>query len=485
MKRERIFIQSNDLSQFHYGGIKKYQKFNVFLIYATLFVLSYLTLNFLASNISGAIALKENYVPYLANFLFQIIHTSFASYFLTLAFTRFYQDHKSFKLYLLWMFIYYGSGVISYGLWFYIQPQVDFTNAKPIDLVFFKYIIYFFLYAILLELVYVIFFLVFDRKVDSINVVNYKIKFVTLFIFFVYTLLFIGYLGGHYERAINFFKDQLIPFFRFRELTLRQGIRSFIILFVSVVPWLFLIALHLNVQRYAKRNVVLKLFSARLTTAFLLANFLFFIVNNSSAIRNFQFSSLNYIYLVITLITLAIFFFLLIWNQIHFNSSIYYFLIVGFFWFLLSWFLVVLYITGDTVNFFSRVNLIILAVALIVIISTIFFNSYTLKQPVLMISNILLQLTGLMFIVIYLINTNLPDIDLKGYDPFLILYVLIALLSLININILLIVFIISLKRLAKNKRNRLKIFSPQTFDKYNLTGWLKFQNFNKHPVNSK
>ncbi|WP_391592026.1 hypothetical protein MCAV_01880 [[Mycoplasma] cavipharyngis] len=220
------------------------------------------------------------------------------------------------------------------------------------------------------------------------------------------------------------------------------------------------------------------MFRSRLTISFLLANFLYFIINQSQSIRTFYFGTINYVYLIFVIIAIIAFFGLLIWNRIYFNSSIYYFLLVSFFWFLMSWFLVILYISRDTVNFFSKVNSIMLAIIMIVVLITIFFNNYLLKKYINFIFNTLLQLTGLLFIILYLINFNLPEINLTTTDPFLILYFLIAIFSLLNINILLIVFMRSLKRLMKTKNQKINWWT-------HLTNRSKIQKPNKVKLTKK
>ncbi|WP_391592025.1 hypothetical protein MCAV_01870 [[Mycoplasma] cavipharyngis] len=251
MKQKWIFIQQNDLSEVNYGSIKKYQQFSVFLTYATLFVLSYLTIHFFSNNVSSIVGSKKSIVSNVADFIFQIIHTGFASYFLSLCFARFYHNHKSFKYYLVWMVIYYSSGIISFGLWFQFQKLIVFETNDWIDLIFFRYVVYFLLYAVLLEIIYAIYFIKVNAKVEPLKILNYKVKIFNLVVFSIYVLILLILFSGNLDQTIIFVNEKLVPFFLLEDFNVANILRNVFIIFIAIIPILFLFGLNINLKKYA------------------------------------------------------------------------------------------------------------------------------------------------------------------------------------------------------------------------------------------
>lgn len=449
MKKQLIFIQSNDLIGVHSVINKKYQRFFSGLVYVTFFVISYLTMNFLLQTTSNAISLEKNYLPYVSEFIFQFIHTSFAIYFLGIAFVRLYQSHRDIRVYLIWMFVYFASGIVIYGLWFYFRNLIDFNEGPVTKLIFFKYVFYFIFYGLLLELAYISFFLKFNARINPIANAAYKAYIFQLLIFLVYTIIFMIIFSGDANAVINRLNKIIIPFFVNGFSTVNKAIGILILFFFLFIPFLFILIIHLKVKKYIKQKLMSQIFSARMVYAFLVSVFLHYTINQSKSIANFYFGTINYVYIILAIVFLIFFFVLIIWNQKKFNSSISYYLIISFIFLLLSWFLGILYITRDIFNHFSRINSIILAVCAMVIFTTSFFNRFLIKRLISFFFHLIFNIIAILFLIIYILDSsNLSQILSDTFDPFFLLYILIAILTLINLNILLVSFTHSLKRLA-------------------------------------
>ncbi|VEU68209.1 hypothetical protein [Mycoplasmopsis pulmonis] len=477
MIRKRIFLHESDLESFNFSRLNKFQQLLKMANYLIIFVVTIYSLFFITDSFDNIYADPKKFEltkVFILELLQRSLHASFLVYFIATAFRKIYHNHRNFYIYILWFSIYIFSGI-------FILFSRNIPNFITLnEFVELGYIFYFVIYVIFLEILYSVYWLLYNRRVERDHLEAYKLKIVFLIVSMLYVLIFSSWINKSQITTDAKLVEEWLPFYQNRIQAFVEASSDEIVGLIFreigyVIAYLILIfpfffSLLLYSFKKPKRTKVSKnkknLFQLNVSIIVLISTFLnYWIILFKNV--NVSFLEINNLFLGLNVVFLLVFTFLILWNRLRLKSSIYFMFSVSFFIVVSFFTLIIFHISYDRENKISMFNILIFSFVLTILFLFILFSNYEMSTLQKMSFNLLLTSFSLLYIFMSVIHKlDLLVIIANFLDFYLLLYLLVGFAVMLNFFVFVFSFYKSLSTLKTEKK-------PWTFNKKNIFDYNK------------